>query len=63
MSLAPIKLKIEKEKVGLVIGVSISGKLYQRKADHYQIDSARINNRRGAPLGYVGVWKLKALKP
>jgi len=50
--------KLMPVKVGLLIGVSISGNLYIQRATQYSIDSARINSRKGAPLGYVGAWKM-----
>lgn len=61
MSLAPVKVK--KPYAGIVYGVSKNGVQYQSKSTKYGIDSARINNRKGAPLGYLGAWKLKTLKP
>ena len=49
--------------VGILIGVSLSGRLYAQRATQYAIDSGRINNRKGAPMGYVGAWRLTKLKP
>lgn len=61
MSIAPLKVK--RPYIGVVVGVSKSGRTYNIKATAYNISSARTNNRKGAPLGYVGAWKIKHLKP